>query len=132
MDKKYSSLFEPFKIKNLEIKNRFFMAPMGIVVINENGAYTSDAIEYYVTRAKGGIGLIITGANWMENNSPATDSEASKNSGIEMTERIHAYGCKIFVQLTAGLEGTDVVPSSAITNSWDPGQPSRELTTEES
>ena len=150
MDKKYSALFEPFKIRNLEIKNRFFMAPMGISVIDKNGAYTNDAIEYYVTRAKGGIGLIITGANWVENNvekhekrifpSPATDPEAYKNTGIEMTDRIHAYGCKIFVQLTAGpgrsavphwIDGTDVIASSAITNPWKPGKPCRELTIEE-
>lgn len=147
MDKKYSALFEPFKIKNLEIKNRYFMAPMGIPVIDENGAYSSDAIEYYVARAKGGIGLIITGANWVENKvekherhmfpSPAADPEAYKNAGIEMTDRIHAYGCKIFAQMTASsgrsamphwMNETDVVAPSVTTNPWDPGKPCRELT----
>ncbi|MCR1145764.1 hypothetical protein NEY17_03295 [Clostridium botulinum] len=29
MDTKYSNLFEPIKIGNVEIKNRFVMAPMG-------------------------------------------------------------------------------------------------------
>lgn len=150
MDKKYSALFESFTISDLEIKNRFFMAPMGISVIDENGAYTNDAIEYYAARAKGGIGLIITGANWVESSvekhekhifpSPGIDPEAYKNTGIEMTDRIHAYGTKIFVQLTAGpgcfagphwIDQTDVVAPSAFENPWNSGKPSRELTTEE-
>ncbi|MGV8905948.1 MAG: FAD-dependent oxidoreductase [Acetobacterium sp.] len=150
MDKQYSTLFEPFKIRNLEIKNRFFMAPMGIPVIDENGAYTNGAVEYYVTRAKGGIGLIITGANWVENKaknhaklifpSPTTDPEAYKNTGIEMTDRIHAYGTKIFVQLAVGcgcsavphwMDGKGVAEPSATANFWNPGKSSRELAPEE-
>ncbi|MBI4858358.1 MAG: FAD-dependent oxidoreductase [Acetobacterium woodii] len=114
MDKKYNDLFESFSINNLELKNRFFMAPMGISVFDENGAYTYDAVEYYVARAKGGVGLIITGANAVVSKeeynqkcflpTPARHPEAYKNIGIEMTERIHAYGCKIFVQLAVGMD----------------------------
>ena len=112
MDHKNHVLFESDAINNLELKNRFFMAPMGIPVIAENGAYTNEAIEYYVTRAKGGVGLIITGANAVEKNgeqkhkrilpTPLQHPEAYKNTGIEMTDRIHTYGCKIFVQLAVG------------------------------
>lgn len=151
MDKKYSALFEPFKIKNLAIKNRFFMAPMGIPEIDEKGAYTNDAIAYYVARAKGGMGLIITGANWVKNKvekheklifpSPASDPDAYKNAGLEMTDRIHAFGSKIFVQLTAGygystgphwIEKTNSIGLSAPVNACDPSQKRcRELSTEE-
>ncbi|MBC3889862.1 NAD(P)-binding protein [Acetobacterium paludosum] len=150
MDKMYQALFEPFMINNLEIKNKFFMASMAIPVIDEHGAYTNDAVEYYVTRAKGGIGLIITGANRVADNiekhenhifpSPTTDPDAYKNTAIEMTDRIHAFGCKIFVQLTAGLshsavphwiDETDSVALAAIKNRRDQRKSYQELKTEE-
>ncbi|MBU4438279.1 MAG: FAD-dependent oxidoreductase [Firmicutes bacterium] len=144
MDKKYNALFESYKINNLELKNRFFMAPMGIPISDENGAYTNDAIEYYVARAKGGVGLIITGANSVGSNgaknkkcfwpTPLAHPEAYKNAGIELTERIHAYGCKIFIQLTAApaslgrLEQTDFGTPGATINSKYLGIASQDLT----
>jgi len=150
MDKKYQALFEPFMINNLELKNKFFMASMAIPGIDKHGAYTNDAIEYYVTRAKGGIGLIITGANWVADNiekhenhifpSPTTDPDTYKNTAIDMTDRIHAFGCKIFVQLTAGLgcsagphwiDETDSATPTAIKNRWDQSKSCRELKTAE-
>lgn len=113
MDKKVNALFEPFTISNLELQNRLFMPAMGIPTVHENGAYTNEAIAFYVTRAKGGVGLIITGANGVEgldnNKTVCTDPTPWFNpaayicSGLEMTERVHAYGCKVFVQLAAGL-----------------------------
>ncbi|MBC3797470.1 FAD-dependent oxidoreductase [Acetobacterium tundrae] len=150
MDKKYQALFEPFMINNLEIKNKFFMTSMTIPVINEHGAYTNDAVEYYVTRAKGGIGLIITGANWVADNiekhenhifpSPTTDPDVYKNAAIEMTDRIHAFGCKIFVQLTADfshsvvphwIDETDSATLAAIKNQRDQSKSCRELKADE-
>lgn len=133
MDKKCNALFESCKINNLELKNRFFMAPMGIPVSDENGAYTNDAIEYYVARAKGGVGLIIAGANAVANNgekksflpTPIAHPEVYKNTGIELTDRVHAYGCKIFVQLAVDLD------CSANENPEEPAITYNELTIEE-
>nr|WP_320024587.1 FAD-dependent oxidoreductase [uncultured Acetobacterium sp.] len=144
MDKKYNALFESYKINNLELKNRFFMAPMGIPISDENGAYTNDAIEYYVARAKGGVGLIITGTNSVGINgeknkkcfwpTPLAHPLAYKNIGIELTERIHAYGSKIFIQLAANpssfgrMDQTDSVTLGATTNSKYLGTASQDLT----
>lgn len=144
MDKKYNALFESYAINNLELKNRFFMAPMGIPISDQNGAHTYDAIEYYVARAKGGVGLIITGANSVESNgaknkkgfwsTPLAHPEAYKKTGIELTEKIHAYGCKIFVQLAAApaslgrLEQTNSGIIRATTNSKYLGKSSQHLT----
>ncbi len=150
MNNKYKNLFEPFKIKNLEIKNRFVLCPMGTpAACTERGVYTRDAIEYFVNIARGGTGLLITGANWVENDiekhaphffpCPTQDPAGYIKAAGEMTDRIHAFGSKIFVQLTAGLgrsafpgkvEECDYVAPSATTNRWD-HKDCRELTTEE-
>lgn len=125
MEKKYSALFESFKINELELKNRLFMPGMMIPTVHANGAYTNDAIQFYVTRAKGGIGLIITGANSVGNSrdkhktcllpTPSADPHAYIKSGMEMTERIHAYGCKIFVQLAIESPGAPDKPTKEMT-----------------
>ena len=64
MKQKYKPLFEPFNIGNVEIKNKFCMAPMGTLAqTDETNSYTPDAVDYFEERARGGVGLIITGAN---------------------------------------------------------------------
>jgi len=150
MNKKYKALFEPFKINKLEIKNKFFMAPMATpTTCNENGSYTYDSMEYYVERAKGGVGLIITGANWVESDiekhidaffpSPTKTPNVYQKVAIEITDRVHAFDSKIFLQLTAGL-GRSAIPHalkggcvapSPISNRWMPNVECRELTTQE-
>jgi len=152
MNKKYINMFQPIKIGECEIKNRFFMAPMATLMeVDNNGTYTARAVEYYEQRAKGGLGLIITGANWVENNveahadnffaCPTIKPAAYIKASMELTDKIHAYGTKIFCQLTAGL-GRSAVPDflqhdaeliapSETTNRWDPNLKHRELTTEE-
>lgn len=57
-------MFEPCKIGRLSLKNRVVMAPMGISGLAEaDGSLSNRAIDYYVARAKGGVGLIIAGAS---------------------------------------------------------------------
>ena len=68
MKEKYKVLYEPMKIGKLEIKNRFVMAPMGPAgFVNDDGSFNERGIEYYVERAKGGTGLIMTGVTMVEN-----------------------------------------------------------------
>ncbi len=150
MNPKYQPLFNPFKINTLEIKNKFFMAPMATPTnCDVYGVYTSDAMEYYVARARGGVGLIITGANWVESDiekhidaffpEPAKEPGMYRKMAFEITERVHAFGTKIFLQLTAGLgrsanphflKGECVAPSPT-SNRWFPAIQCRELTTAE-
>lgn len=55
-----SSLFSPYKIKNLELKNRVVMAPMcQYSVTKEDGAPDEWHFVHYLSRAIGGTGLII-------------------------------------------------------------------------
>lgn len=151
MQEKFKALFEPIKIGKLEINNRFFMAPMGPPAeCDEHGAYTDKSTEYYVQRAKGGTGLIITGANWVDNEvephapcifpSPNTLPNHYEKKAKELTDRVHAFGSKIFCQLTAGL-GRSAIPGfvppdrlvapSNIHNRWVPELTCRELKIEE-
>ena len=151
MDQNYKVLFEPMKIGKVEIKNKFFMAPMATIVhTDENNSYTPQSTDYYVARAKGGVGLIITGANWVENTvepharcsfpCPTQMPAEYEHQAKEMTDRCHAFGTKIFLQLTAGLGRSalpnfvspkDMVAPSEITNRWLPNVICRELKTEE-
>lgn len=150
MNKKYEPLFEPLTIGKVQIKNKFFMAPMGTLSeVDENGAYTNRSIQYHVERAKGGAGLIITGAHFVENDveqhtgvlfpCPTKSPEFYEKRARELTDRVHAYDTKIFMQITAGL-GRSALPTavhggfvapSPTTNRWIPNAECREITTEE-
>jgi len=48
-------LFEPIEIRGMRLKNRLYMASMVAV-----GLKGPNAIEFYVERAKGGVGAITT------------------------------------------------------------------------
>ena len=62
---KYQELFTPVKVGSITIKNRFAMAPMGpLGLADANGGWNQRGIDYYVERAKGGTGLIITGVTF--------------------------------------------------------------------
>ena len=115
MQKEYEPLFQEIKIGNCQLKNRYAMAPMGCFgLTDEHGIPTVDNIEYYVRRAKGGVGLIITGMCLVEdryekntmptvwNWSDHINHQALKIKLTELTDRVHSFGCKIFVQLSAG------------------------------
>ena len=85
------------------------MAPMGIVGLTEpDGNPSQRAIDYYIERARGGVGLIITSVFKVENEVEAHShnmhmiNQASTAPFGELSEAVHALGTKIFVQLTAG------------------------------
>jgi 2-enoate reductase len=118
----YANLFEPVRIGRLEIKNRFAMAPMGPLGLSDTeGAFNQKGIDYYVARAKGGTGLLITGVTFVDNeiekhamphvpcstHNPVHFIRTAK----EMTERIHAYDTKIFLQMSGGF-GRVTVPTN--------------------
>ncbi|CDT24185.1 oxidoreductase [Vibrio coralliirubri] len=151
LKQEHNVLFEPMKIGSLKLKNRYSMAPMGTLgCVDGDGAYNSRGVEYYVARARGGVGLIITGVQMVENEleqfpmpslpCPTNHPTAYIRSAKEMTERVHTYGTKIFAQLTAGWgrscipgftpEDKSIAPSEA-PNRFDPSITHRELTTEE-
>lgn len=153
MKNKYEALFQPGKIGGVTLKNRFVLAPMGPVGMGDtDGGMTQRGKEYFTLRAKGGAGLLITGCTFVDDiiephgmpNSPSSTYNPTHfiRTNREMTERIHSYGCKIFLQMTAGfgrvgmpknsgVHSCDPIAPSPISHHWDPSRNCRELTKEE-
>ena len=99
-------LFTPGKIGKLTIKNRAVLAPMQMMYGEHQGYAGEKAIAYYEERARGGVGLIIVeGVNVDEvNNKPwnlqmSLASDKYTASFQPLTEAIHKYDCRCFVQL---------------------------------
>lgn len=143
----YKKLFEPIKIGSVEIKNRIFMSPMGPVGFAEgNGAFTKAGQEYYIERARGGTGLIMTGTVNVDYNEilpgglpcPTVNPVAFTQSALDMLNSVHSLGAKFFLQLSGGLgrsafpgaTSQHIAPSPAL-NRFDPRIQHREMTHEE-
>jgi len=146
MVNKFNKLLEPIKIGEVEIKNRVAMAPMGVQgLLNPDGSLGQRGVDYYIERAKGGVGLIITSFYKVENDIERLVSGlplVSRNalsSFAELSEAVHALGSKVFVQLTAGIGLVanplilcgQPVSASALPSYWKSDITSRELKTEE-
>lgn len=144
------TMFTQTKIGKMQVKNRLAMAPMGAFgLVDEYGCFNQRGIDYYVERAKGGIGLIISSVCKVENTVdailpgllPCTDIDPTRFvlTSSELTERVHSYGSKIFLQLSMGfgrvlsphMATKPPVSASAVPNFWDPTVTCREMTTEE-
>ncbi|MDO4288434.1 MAG: FAD-dependent oxidoreductase [Eubacterium sp.] len=142
---KYTHLFAPLSVGKLKLKNRIAYAPVG-TGISENGtsAFDDADIDFFVARAKGGPGLIFTGA-------VQTDLEIDKytpgslgawniayNPSLfklmsgRMLDRVHSYGARMFIQLTMGVgRNSGMKAPSPIPVFADPSKESPVLTTEE-
>ncbi len=109
----YTALFEPIQINRTQIKNRTVMAPMGnIDMCDETGRPNAQMIEYFIERARGGVGLIPI-SHGIDNSVsekgeltyfPRIDRSRTVIMGWRnLAQGVHSFGAKIFVQLTAGL-----------------------------
>lgn len=113
MEQRYIHLGKPLQIGKLTVKNRFFMAPIGGGQHHlPGGGLKDETIQYLVERAKGGFGLIVTGAIAADCTvdpytgiGPAIlqNPDAFKMTASELNERAGAYDTKIFAQITMGL-----------------------------
>ena len=62
---KFFKLFNPFKIRHLELSNRIVMPAMHLNLA-KNGFVDKKLIDFYVERAKGGAGLLIIGGCYVD------------------------------------------------------------------
>ena len=111
MDSKYEALFTPWKIGNVEIKNRIVMCPMGGTSLfgwfELTGCkFDKEAAKLFLERANNNVGLIIPGiaplrdtfwGKWLWQN-----PKMFEDLKVFMDE-IHKTGAKLFIQLTAGM-----------------------------
>ena len=108
MNPKYEPLFTPWKVRDLEIKNRIVLAPMGGTCIfgwMEPNHFDQEAAKLLRTIAKNNCGLIIPGIapvrdalgrRWLYQNKFKFKQLAG------FMDEVHKYGAKMFVQMTAG------------------------------
>ena len=108
-------LFQKGKIGNLELKNRIIMSAIGInSLVDVDGGVSERIIDYYLERACGGVGMIISGAARVEDKlEPSPEAPFSPYFRLNnrrhsprlntLVELLHDHDTKFFVQLTAGV-----------------------------
>ncbi len=136
-----SHLFSPFVVKNLSIKNRIVMAPMCQYSGDGEGFAKDWHLTHYVSRAIGGVGLIILEATAVEARGriSANDLGIWHDAHVDGLSRIVAeckkYGAAVGIQLAhagrkCGISSEEIVAPSAIAFSNDYQMP-EELSVEE-
>ena len=118
MDSKYEALFTPWRIGNVEIKNRIVLCPMGGTSLfgwmELTGChFDKEAAKFFLERANENVGLIIPGiaplrdtiwGRWLWQNPKMFDELKV------FMEQIHQTGAKLFIQLTAGMGRSWAIP----------------------
>ena len=138
----YEHLFSPVTIGNVEIPNRIALLPMGVFsprLMNEDGSYTKDGADYYIERAKGGTGLIITGLVPLPKSgaSPSivNDTDSYAEHMKYLADGVHKYGSKVFIMISALSGRSSINPNdpapSVMPNVWDPTKNNPEMTVDE-
>ncbi len=108
MDKKYEPLFTPWKIGNVEIKNRIVQCSMGGTSLFgwlEPCHFDKEAARHILNRAQENVGLVLPGMQcvrdtmgrrWLYKN-----EKMFRNLAAWLPE-FHKTGAKLFIQLAAG------------------------------
>ena len=115
----FNHLFEPIKIRNMELRNRVIMPAMGTRMADEKGEITQRLIDYHEARAKGGCGLNILEVSSVHTPSaPAHFVSISEDSYVEghrrLTRAIHEAGGKAGIQLWQGSIAVNMDPKAKI------------------
>jgi len=123
----FRTLFSPFRIGNLELKNRIVMPPMATHFAAEDGSINDRHIAYYVKRIKGGVGYITSEHTGIMKqgrafpNMTLIDSDQHIPHFRKLVEAIHREGGKIVIQInhagrqtSSSITGSPIVAPSAI------------------
>lgn len=109
----FPHLFAPLQVGPVEVPNRMYVTPhaAGYTVPDPSlpgFSLPADNVEdYYVERARGGVGLIIQGGTVVHPTSEYPSlwqlfSERAVESWAPIVEAVHQHGTKMFVQLLHG------------------------------
>ncbi|NQT65977.1 MAG: FAD-dependent oxidoreductase [Actinobacteria bacterium] len=103
---KFKRLFSEFSIKGLTLKNRIVFLPHTHGLVSITGLSTEEENAYYIERAKGGVGLIISGSYVVSKDGSygrtflnASDERAIPNFK-KMVKSVHGLGTKIIGQIS--------------------------------
>ncbi|MBQ7406221.1 MAG: FAD-dependent oxidoreductase [Clostridia bacterium] len=110
-DQKFEALFTPWKIRDVEIKNRIVLCPTGGTSLfgwfELTGChFDKEAAHHFLERAKNNVGLIIPGIAPLRDTFWGKWLWQNKKMFKELKEymdEIHKTGAKLFIQLTAGM-----------------------------
>jgi len=103
----FKHLFSPIMLGKLEIKNRVVMAPMGTDLAHPVRTWGEEEITYFVERARGGVGLIIspfTAATKVLSDLlhgrplMAINDDAQIPSHSRLVKAVHDAGARMFCQ----------------------------------
>jgi 2,4-dienoyl-CoA reductase-like NADH-dependent reductase (Old Yellow Enzyme family) len=105
----FSRLMSTGRIGGMELRNRIVMAPMGSNLAEPDGHLGERIKRYYEERAWGGAGLVIVGVgsvSWPAGacnpNQVAISNDAFLPGLRDLTDRVHAHGARIAIQLHHG------------------------------
>ncbi len=131
MHNTYPKLFEPLDLGFTTLKNRVLMGSMHTGLEEEKNGYAKMA-AYYAERARGGVGLIVTGgiapniAGWVSPFASKLTRKSTAEKHKAITQAVHEHGGKICLQiLHAGRYGYHpfAVAPSAIKSPISPFKP---------
>ena len=102
----HNALFQPFKLANLQLKNRIVMAPMTRNFSPNDNIPGDNVVDYYRRRAEGGVGLVITEGTCVGHAGasaypgvPYFHGEARLAGWKKVVDAVHGAGGKIAPQL---------------------------------
>lgn len=137
-----SKLFQPLQISTMKLRNATFMAPMSLGYESSDGCVNERMQEYWLERARGGVGCIILDALSVDPSVPYLGNtlcfrnEEAIASYKAFTDKIHEAGACIIPQIThpgpesiSAFMGIPPLASSVYVNSM--GQKTREVKLEE-
>jgi 2,4-dienoyl-CoA reductase-like NADH-dependent reductase (Old Yellow Enzyme family) len=104
-----SHLFDHIQIGDMTVKNRLLMSAMSINFgVDENCLVTDQLIEYFVERAKGGVGMMLVGGGSVHPSGqelpdlPQMYNDDCIPSLKDMVQRVKKYDTRFGVQLMHG------------------------------
>ena len=109
MNEKYSALFTPWKIGNVEIKNRIVQPSMGGTSLFgwlEPCHFDKEAAYHILNRAQNNVGLVLPGMQCVRDTMGGRWLYQNKKMFKDLAEwlpEFHKTGSKLFVQLSAGM-----------------------------
>ena len=91
-------LFQPFQINQMTVKNRLAMTAMHLLY-TEDGSVNQRTKDFYLARAKGGVGMIIAGGTAADpyigySHMLRMDDDRFIPGWRELADAVHAYDCK--------------------------------------
>lgn len=110
----FPRLFSPIRMGTLELANRLVFAATSSELADKEGFAFDDMAEYYCERARGGTGLIVVEATYVDEEGKRLHHNAMLNDdkfipGMrKIVDAVHAFGAKIALQLNHG--GRETIP----------------------